>query len=46
MSATHLDPGDLIHIPGGGFLIDGRDEERLALQVIVAPWADRAAGPG
>ena len=41
MSAAHLDPGDLISIPGGAFLMgqpDGRDEERPVHRVIVRPF--------
>jgi formylglycine-generating enzyme len=41
MSATHLDPGDLVRIPGGEFLMgqaDGRDDERPVHRVTVAPF--------
>src|SRR5579871_416928 len=41
MSATELDPADLIAIPGGEFLMgqnDGRDEERPAHTVRVEPF--------
>jgi sulfatase modifying factor 1 len=41
MSATHLDPEDLVPLPGGAFLMgqnDGRDEERPAHLVTVAPF--------
>jgi formylglycine-generating enzyme required for sulfatase activity len=41
MSAIHLDPEDLVLIPGGEFLMgqdDGRDEERPAHPVTVAPF--------
>jgi formylglycine-generating enzyme required for sulfatase activity len=42
MSATHLEPSDLIHIPGGGFLMgqeNGRDEERPVHRVLAAPFS-------
>ena len=41
MSAIHLEPSDLIEIPGGEFLMgqeDGRDDERPAHRVRVAPF--------
>src|ERR1035441_6371862 len=41
MSATRLDPGDLIRIPGGAFLMgqeNGRDDERPAHRVTLAPF--------
>src|SRR5271169_1299852 len=41
MSANHLEPSDLIEIPGGEFLMgqeDGRDEERPVHRVRVAPF--------
>jgi formylglycine-generating enzyme required for sulfatase activity len=41
MSATRLEPGDLIRIPGGEFLMgqeDGRDDERPAHRVTVPPF--------
>src|SRR5712691_11013795 len=41
MSATHLEPNDLIHIPGGEFLMgqeNGRDEERPVHRVRVSPF--------
>jgi formylglycine-generating enzyme required for sulfatase activity len=41
MSATDLDPGDLIAIPGGEFLMgqnDGRDEERPSHRVRLSPF--------
>ena len=41
MSASHLDPCDLIRVPGGAFLMgqaDGRDEERPVHRVVVAPF--------
>jgi formylglycine-generating enzyme required for sulfatase activity len=41
MSAIHLEPSDLIEIPGGEFLMgqeDGRDEERSMHRVGVSPF--------
>jgi formylglycine-generating enzyme required for sulfatase activity len=41
MSATRLEPADMIRIPGGAFLMgqdDGRDDERPAHRVTVAPF--------
>ena len=41
MSATLLDPANLVSVPGGTFLMgqeDGRDEERPVHQVTVAPF--------
>jgi formylglycine-generating enzyme required for sulfatase activity len=41
MSATRLEPGDMIRIPGGAFLMgqeNGRDDERPAHRVAVAPF--------
>jgi formylglycine-generating enzyme required for sulfatase activity len=41
MSATRLEPADMIRIPGGAFLMgqdDGRDDERPARRVTVAPF--------
>jgi formylglycine-generating enzyme required for sulfatase activity len=41
MSASHLEPDDLIRIPGGEFLMgqeDGRDDERPVHRVTVAPF--------
>ena len=41
MSATRFEPGDMIRIPGGAFLMgqdDGRDDERPAHRVTLAPF--------
>ena len=41
MSATHLAVDDLIHVPGGEFLMgqaDGRDEEKPVHGVTLAPF--------
>jgi formylglycine-generating enzyme required for sulfatase activity len=41
MSAAEFDPGDLIPLPGGAFLMgqeDGREEERPAHRVVLAPF--------
>jgi formylglycine-generating enzyme required for sulfatase activity len=41
MSATHFDPGDMVRIPVGEFLMgqaDGRDDERPAHRVTLAPF--------
>jgi formylglycine-generating enzyme required for sulfatase activity len=41
MSETHLEPSDLIHIPGGEFQMgqeNGRDDERPVHRVTVAPF--------
>src|ERR1039457_4506553 len=41
MSETHLEPNDLIRIPGGGFQMgqeNGRDDERPVHRVTVAPF--------
>jgi formylglycine-generating enzyme required for sulfatase activity len=41
MSATRLEPADLVRLPGGTFLVgqaDGRDDERPVHQVTIAPF--------
>lgn len=41
MSASHLEPGDLVEIPGGTFLMGqagGRDEEQPVHRVTLAPF--------
>src|ERR1035437_6897515 len=41
MSANHLEPADLVSVPGGAFPMgqeDGRDDERPVHRVTVAPF--------